>query len=137
MAAQKGSEVTLHIGDGGDPESFSLVGGLLNMDFSFSTKIIDSTNILSGQWRDIIDNEGQRSITIDASGRYMGSTTENQLRIAAFTNKLTSFEIHFGSGDVLSGTFKVMDYNRSGAIKNAESYSISLESSGEILYTEA
>jgi len=137
MASQRGSDVLLYIGDGGNPENFNLVGGLLNIDFSFSSTLSDVTNITSNNWREILDSQGKRFVVIDASGRYTGAATENLLRTGAFTNKITNFEIRFGSGDVLSGSFKIMDYTRSGAIKNSETYSVSLESSGEVSYVAA
>ena len=53
MAAQKGKDVLLKIGDGASPETYTTVAGLRARTLSLNAKSVDATDSdSSGRWRD-------------------------------------------------------------------------------------
>lgn len=81
MPAQKGSEVLLKVGNAGSPtETFTLVGGIRNVDFSFSSKSIDISHNSSGHWQELLDDAGKRSVSISGDGLFTSSESEELIR---------------------------------------------------------
>lgn len=137
MTAQNGDLVILKIGNAGTPETFTVIGGLRGTEMAFSSRPVDATNKASGQWQELLEGAGQRSLRIHASGMFTDSATEAQVRMLAMTNSLRNYQVSFGNGDVLQGTFKITSYNRSGGFRSEETYDLTLESSGEVTYATA
>jgi len=134
MSAQSGMLFLLQIGDGASPENFSTVGGLKTTGFKLNNKILISNNLESGQWQRAIVG-GIQALAIDASGIFTDSTAEENLREKAFNASLSDYQLIFGNGDTLLGSFAVNSFERSGEYGDAEIYSITLESTGNITYT--
>ena len=44
MAAQKGADLLMKIGDGGSPESFTTIGGMRSTSLSMNDEMVDITN---------------------------------------------------------------------------------------------
>tara|TARA_R110002012_G_scaffold135286_1_gene288987 strand:- start:525 stop:869 length:345 start_codon:yes stop_codon:yes gene_type:complete len=82
-------------------------------------------------------NMGIRSMSISASGVFTDSAGENNLRGAAFTGSVVNYDLVFGDGSDVKGAFLVTSYERAGEFNGEETYSVSLESSGTITYTNA
>lgn len=137
MALQTGNDVLLKIGDGGDPEAFTTLGGLRGTALSFNSQPIDVTHKASNHWRELLDSAGVRTVAIDGDGLFSDSASEDLLRQVAFANGIRNYRIEFGNGDVLAGAFKVTRYNRSGPHNGEEGYELTLASSGAITYTAA
>ena len=134
MTAQRGDDLVLKIGNAATPEIFTTIGGLRGTNLSFNSRPIDATHKGSGQWQDLMNNAGIKSVKIQANGAFTNSATETQIRQLAMSNELRNFQIAFGNGDSLQGSFKITSYNRSGTYRGEEVYDLSLESSGSISY---
>ncbi len=136
MAAQKGSLFLLKVGDGGSPtETFTTVGGLRATRFTLNNQLVDSSNKDSGAWRNILANAGIRSLTISGSGVFLDSASEETVRANAFASSVNNYRITMGNGDYLTGAFQITSYERSGDYDGEETYSITLESAGNITFT--
>ncbi len=134
MAAQSGTLFLLQIGDGASPENFTTVGGLKTTEFKLNNKILVSNNLESGQWQRAISG-GIQSLSIDASGIFTNSAAEENLRENAFNAGINDYRLTFGNGDTLLGSFAVNSFKKSGEYGDAEIYSITLQSAGNITYT--
>jgi TP901-1 family phage major tail protein len=135
MTAQKGSLVLLKVGNGGGPEVFTTVGGLRTTSFTHNNQTIDTTNKDSGAWRQLLDGAGTRSITISGSGVFTDVASEEMVRGYAMNNQIKNFQMTFGNGDVLAGSFQITSYQRAGNYNNEETYAITLASAGTVTYT--
>ncbi len=136
MTAQRGDDVILKISNAATPETFATIGGLRGTDFSFNSRAIDTTHRATDGWQELMNNAGIRSVTIQANGTFTDSSTEAQMRQIAMSNELRNFQLSFGNGDMLQGSFKITNYSRSGAHRGEEVYDFSLESSGTINYSQ-
>ncbi len=138
MTAQKGSLVLLKVGDGATPtESFTTVGGLRTTSFTHNNQTVDATNKDSGAWRELLDGAGTRSVSISGSGVFTDSAAEETVRGYAMNNAINNYELTFGNGDKLSGAFQITSYQRAGSHNDAESYSVTLASAGQVSFVTA
>lgn len=138
MAAQKGSLVLLKVGNGATPtELFTSIGGLRTTSFTHNNQSVDATNRESGAWRALLDGAGMRSISISGSGVFTDSAAEEAVRGFALSNSVRNYELTFGNGDKLTGPFQITAYQRAGSYSDAETYSLTLASAGQVTFTTA
>ena len=142
MAAGKGSSFLLKENSTGTPAT---VGGLRSTSMTINGEAVDITTkdsnafISSGndKARDLLQGGGVRSMTLSASGVFTDSSTENILRGFAFDGAIQNYDLVFSDGSKISGAFLVTSYERAGEFNGEETYSVTLESSNTITYTNA
>ena len=142
MAAGKGSSFLLKDNSTGTPAT---IGGLRSTSMTINGEAVDITTkdsnafISSGndKARDLLQGGGVRSMTISASGVFTDSSTENILRGFAFDGAIQNYDLVFSDGSKISGAFLITSYERAGEFNGEETYSLTLESSNTITYTNA
>jgi len=142
MAAGKGSSFLLKDNSTGTPAT---VGGLRSTSMTINGEAVDITTkdsnafISSGndKARDLLQGGGVRSMSITASGVFTDSSTENLVRGFAFDGAIQDYDLIFSDGSKISGAFLITSYERAGEYNGEETYSVTLESSNTITYTNA
>ena len=142
MAAGKGSSFLLKDNSTGTPAT---MGGLRSTSMTINGEMVDITTkdsnafITSGndKARDLLQGGGVRSMSISASGVFTDSSTENILRGFAFDGAIQNYDLVFSDGSKIAGAFLVTSYERAGEFNGEETYSVTLESSNTITYTNA
>jgi len=142
MAAGKGSSFLLKDNSTGTPAT---IGGLRSTSMTINGEAVDITTkdsnafISSGndKARDLLQGGGVRSMSITASGVFTDSSTENLLRGFAFDGAIQNYDLVFSDGSKIAGAFLVTSYERAGEFNGEETYSVTLESSNTITYTNA
>ena len=142
MAAQKGSSFLLKDNSGG---STVVIGGLRSTSMTINGEMVDITNkdsnafISSGndKARDLLQGGGVRSMSLTASGVFTDSSTENLVRGFAFDGAIQNYDLVFSDGSKIAGAFLITSYERAGEFNGEETYSLTLESSNTITYTNA
>jgi TP901-1 family phage major tail protein len=142
MAAGKGSSFLLKDNSTGTPAT---VGGLRSTSMTINGEAVDITTkdsnafISSGndKARDLLQGGGVRSMSISASGVFTDSSTENNIRGFAFDGAIQNYDLIFSDGSKISGAFLITSYERAGEFNGEETYSLTLESSNTITYTNA
>ena len=142
MPAGKGSSFLLKDNSTGTPAT---IGGLRSTSMTINGEAVDITSkdsnafISSGndKARDLLQGGGVRSMSITASGVFTDSSTENILRGFAFDGAIQNYDLVFSDGSKISGAFLVTSYERAGEFNGEETYSVTLESSNTITYTNA
>ena len=142
MAAGKGSSFLLKDNSTGTPAK---IGGLRSTSMTINGEAVDITSkdsnafISSGndKARDLLQGGGVRSMTLSASGVFTDSSTENILRGFAFDGAIQNYDLVFSDGSKISGAFLITSYERAGEFNGEETYSVTLESSNTITYTNA
>jgi TP901-1 family phage major tail protein len=133
MTAQKGSLMLLKIGNGGTPETFATIGGMRVTELIHENQLMQASDLESGAWRKLLTGAGLRAITISGDGIFTDSAAEETLRSTAMSHATRNYQLTFGNGDSMIGAFQVASYKRRGMHDDAESYSITLASAGEIV----
>ena len=142
MAAGKGSSFLLKENSTGTPAT---VGGLRSTSMTINGEMVDITTkdsnafISSGndKARDLLQGGGVRSMTLSASGVFTDSSTENLVRGFAFDGAIQNYDLVFSDGSKIAGAFLITSYERAGEYNGEETYSLTLESSNTITYTNA
>ena len=121
------------------------IGGLRSTSMTINGEMVDVTDkdanafISSGndKARILLQGGGVRSMSLSASGVFTDSSTENILRGFAFDGAIQNYDLVFSDGSKISGAFLITSYERAGEFNGEETYSVTLESSNTITYTNA
>lgn len=114
-------------------DAWQIIGGMRTTRFEVDNALIDSSNISSGAWQELVSN-GLKKINIEATGLFSNSIAEKEICNLAFTGELAEYKLEFADNLNLEGRFFLKDYIRFGDVDEEEAYSIRLLSSGEIKY---
>lgn len=134
MSAQKGRNFVLKEGTaaGGTTLAGMRVTGL-----TINNEQVDITNKDSAGWREFLEGAGTQSMDISVEGVFKDAAVEHTVRGYAIANSINDFALVFGDGDYIEGNFAISNYQRSGAHNGEETYSMSLQSTGQPVYTSA
>lgn len=109
------------------------VAGMRTTAFTIGGEEVDiTTKDATAGWRDLLAESGVTTFAITAAGVYQDDVTLQNMRIAVITKVLDTYSLVFESGDEYFGFFQVLSVEQSGEFNGEVTYSISLESSGEI-----
>ncbi|QZD91736.1 phage major tail protein, TP901-1 family [Qipengyuania xiapuensis] len=133
MTAQKGAAFLLKIGDGGTPVTYETVAGLRTTNMTINGDTVVVTHKDSGGWRELLSGAGTRSVSVSASGIFLGSDAENAIRAHALSGTLDDYELSFEDGAKMQGAFLVQRLDYSGDFNGERTYSLQLESSGAVV----
>ena len=133
MTAQKGSAFLLKIGDGELPPAYQTVAGLRTTQMSINGDTVVVTHKQSGGWRELLSGAGTRSVSVGAAGIFLGSDAEASIRSHALAGTLEDYELSFESGERMRGRFLVTRLEYAGDFNGERNYTLSLESSGEVV----
>jgi TP901-1 family phage major tail protein len=135
MAAQKGKDLLIKIGDGAASESFATVAGLRSTALAFNAKDVDITDAnSSGQWRELLAGAGVKSATITGSGVFKDSSADAMLRAAFFDQTLVNWQIAIPDFGIVTGPFKLTSLQYEGPYDGELKISLSLASSGALTF---
>ena len=133
MTAQKGAAFLLKVGDGGLPVTYETVAGLRTTQMSVNGDTVVVTHKESGGWRELLSGAGTRSVSVSASGIFLGSDAESTIRSHALAGTLDDYELSFEDGAKMRGSFLVQRLDYAGDFNGERTYAIQLESSGEVV----
>jgi TP901-1 family phage major tail protein len=133
MAAERGSAFLLKIGDAATPPNYSTVAGLKTTQLTVNGAAVEITNKGSGGWRELLTGAGVRSVSVAASGIFTGSAAEIQVRSLALSGSIASYQLTFESGEQMLGQFLVTRLEYAGDFNGERNYTLTLESSGEVV----
>ena len=133
MTAQKGAAFLLKIGDGGSPATYDTVAGLRTTQMSINGDTVVVTHKGSGGWRELLSGAGTRSVSVAASGLFLGSDAESAIRTHALAGTLDEYELSFEDGAKMRGRFLVQRLDYAGDFNGERTYALQLESSGAVV----
>ena len=143
MAAQKGSALLLKSTPTGGSET--TIAGLRSTSMTINGEMVDITTkdsdaLVSGgvtKARELLQGGGVSNMAISASGVFTDSALENDIRVRAQKGQIDTYKLVFGDGDNITGSFQITSYERAGEYNGEETYSLTLESSGQVTHTSA
>ena len=133
MTAQKGAAFLLKIGDGRSPATYDTVAGLRTTQMSVNGDTVVVTHKGSGGWRELLSGAGTRSVSVSASGIFLGSDAESAVRTHALAGTLDEYELSFEDGAKMRGRFLVQRLDYAGDFNGERTYALQLESSGAVV----
>jgi predicted secreted protein len=135
MPSQKGRDLRLKIGDGGDPEIFTAIGAARGVMMAVVNHPADATEMGGGGAEALAGAGGVQAMRVRLDGVFRDTGAEELLRAAAFGRAAANFEIGFPNGDVYAASFVVEEYARGGSHEGVEDFSVTLRRSGGGTFT--
>ena len=130
MAAGKGRDFLLKIGDGASPTTFNTVGGMRTTAMQLNNNPVDVTTKDSGGIQDLLVDAGVQSFSVSADGVFSDAAQDETLRAAAFAKMLTEFQLVFANADTYTFWGLVDSYQRGGGHDGIETFSVSITRDG-------
>ena len=138
MTAINATSLTLAIGDGTEPENFNEIGGLRNHRINLRNNPARHHHAdITHPWEEAYPNSGRQTLTISGQGIFTDSASEETLRAQAFASNIKNFQVILGNGDIITGAFNILNYERYASMQGATEYQIRLQSAGEITFSAA
>ena len=136
MAAQRGKDILLKIGDGEEAESFTTVAGLRARTISLNAKSVDATDSDSvGRWRELLAGAGVKSASVSGSGIFRDAASDAAVREAFFDQDARNWRLIIPAFGTLQGPFLVAALEYAGEHEGEATYAITLASAGQIAFT--
>lgn len=134
MAAQDGRNFTLGISQG-SPTEFALIGGFTTNSITLNEETVDITNKSSpNKFRELL-RAGVKSVSISGSGIFTDGTAEATVRSSYYGTAIDEFQITVPDFFTFEGPFVVTSLSYEGPDNQAVTYSITLESAGDVTAT--
>lgn len=131
VAYQPGRSALFKYGTGSGPITYTTVGGLRNVDISIDTGAVDVTNKDSGGYQTMLAGAGVWKGSISAQGLFDNSVSLKAVVASTMPPQVSiPGQVIMGNGDTYTGTFLVTQLKRTGTYQDAETYDITLASSG-------
>lgn len=134
MSAEKGAAFTLSVGDGATSETFTVVGGARTTGLTINNEMVDVTDKDSGGKRELLAAAGIQSFSISAAGVFKDTASETTVRGNAQDDTIDNYVITFADGDTYTGAFQITSLEYTGEHNGARQYTMTLESSGTIVF---
>lgn len=103
-------------------------------ELTINSESVDITDKSQAGWRILGEDMGLKSMSISLDGVFTNSAVENTIRSYATTGNVFTALVSTESGDKWKGLFYIPSYSRSGVYNGEETFSITLESAGQITY---
>lgn len=135
MSAQRGKDILLKIGDGADPESFTMVAGLRARTISLNARTVDATDGDSaGRWRELLAGAGVKSASASGQGIFRDAASDALIRETFFLQAARTWRLIVPDFGLLEGPFLVAALEYAGQHEGEASFAMTLASAGEIAF---
>ncbi|MEO1037925.1 MAG: phage major tail protein, TP901-1 family [Pseudomonadota bacterium] len=135
MTAQAGKDLLLKLGDGAASQSFASVAGLRARSLKLNAHTIDSTHADSpGRWRELIGGAGVRSASIAGSGIFVDAQSDADVRAVFFAQDRADWRVIIPGFGLITGPFLITGLEYAGRHDGEATYSLALESAGELVF---
>ena len=134
MAAQKGKDLLLKLGDG--VGGFVTVAGLRVKQLSFNAQTVDVTHAeSSGRWRELLAGAGVRRAAISGSGVFKDDASDAETRSLFFNDVIRPWQIVIPDFGRVEGAFQIASLDYRGEHAGEVTFEIALESAGALTFT--
>lgn len=136
MAKFKGREFRVSVRVSTGPDVFTVIGGIRSESLTINSETVDVTDKDGNGWRELLQGAGITSMSIKGSGVVSDNTVfTDHIMVAKMADTHLKIKLESGLGDIFTGVFAIPSVERGGEYNKEETFSISLESAGEITYT--
>jgi len=135
--AKKGNSFLLQQATTFDGATFATIAAAKTTSMVINNTTVDITNKDSNAWQELCSGGGVKSISVTMDGIYSDGTSQSLMIEASMAATSWNFQIIDALGDTFTGSFHVESLTFAGDANDAETFSLSLSSQDEIVYTAA
>jgi TP901-1 family phage major tail protein len=130
-----GRHLWLKIGDGGEPETFVVVAGVLARTITLSAGLVEATTPASpGAWRELVAGAGTKRIEVAGTGLFASAASDARMRDAFLSGETPRLRLQIAEFGVISGPFAIAELVYTGEHSTSAFFSIRLSSAGAISF---
>lgn len=134
MSAQKGKDLLVKISDGAG--GFTTVAGLRTRRLAFNAETVDVTNAESAnRWRELLDGAGVKRASITGQGLFKDAPSDALMRQTFFDGTIVAYQIVIPDFGTVQGLFQLTGLEFAGEHNGEMTYTIAMESAGELTFT--
>ena len=133
MAAQKGKDLLIKIGDGA---GFTTVAGLRTNQIAFNAETVDVTNAESaGRWRELLAGASVRRAGLTGGGVFKDAGSDEVVRQIFFGGEIRAYQVVVPDFGVIEGPFQITSLEYRGEHDGEVTFEMALESAGALAFT--
>lgn len=131
--ALKGSAVLLKKGTA---SAGTTVGGMRTTSWTINSETVDVTSVdNTNRWRELLAEAGIKNMSITMSGVLDSVATHQALVTDMIAQTVDAYGLIVADFGYFDGSFQISNVEGSGEYNGEETYSITLESGGDITFT--
>lgn len=134
MSAQKGKDLLIKIDLDGSGD-FETIAGLRATRLSFNAEAVDTTNLDSGGWREVLAGAGVRSASLTGSGVFKDAQTDARTQQVFFEGSTPNFQVVVPDFGIVEGAFHINSIEYAGTHDGEATYELSMSSAGVLTFT--
>jgi TP901-1 family phage major tail protein len=135
MTAQKGKDLLVKIADGA---GYTTVAGLRTRRLAFNAETVDVTDAESAnRWRELLDGAGVKRASVSGQGLFKDAATDELMRQTFFDGTVVTYQIVIPAFGTMQGPFQITTLEFAGEHNGEVTYTMTLESAGELTFTAA
>ena len=117
---------------------YTTVAGLRTRRLAFNAETVDITHAESAnRWRELLDGAGIKRASVSGRGLFKDAASDALMRQAFFDGSVVSHQIIIPDFGTVQGPFQITSLEIAGEHNGEVTYDMSLESAGELTFTEA
>jgi len=133
--AEKGLDFIIQIEDAATPGSFQTIGGFRSNGMSVNSETVDITSKKSNGWRALLAGAGVRSMSLSGAGVFDNDAYFRQCMQHMLNSEIATYRLLVPNYGQFEGRFQITSLDMGGEHNGEVTYSLSLESAGEISLT--
>lgn len=110
------------------------IANLRTKEVSIEGEPVDVTDSDSSGWHEVLDEPGERNVTMSVSGVLANDTLREE---ALSSTRIKADKLTYADGGELSGDFFLSSYSESHEYNEAATFDAELQGTGTITYTAA
>lgn len=135
MAAQKGRDLLLKV-DSTGAGIFVTVAGLHNRSLSLNARPVNITNADSiNGWREVLEGAGIKSASLSGTGVFRDDAADETVRGYFFQGSIRNWQLIVPGFGIIQGAFQITALEYAGEYDGEVTYSLALESAGQLNFT--
>ncbi len=136
MPLQISRDLTVSLGDSGQPETFTPLTGLTARRFSLTATLVETTDMASPSgWRELARGAGVRRMTVTAQGTLRSLAADQALRAAFAGQSPIDCQVTAPGLGVFAGPFLAEAIDYVGDDEGEATWSLTLASAGALSFT--
>jgi TP901-1 family phage major tail protein len=136
MAAQKGKDLLLKIGEAGG--GFATIAGLRTKRLAFNSETVDVTDADSaGRWRELLAGAGVQRASVSGSGIFKDQASDERLRAVFFSGEIAEWQLAIPDFGLVTGPLQITALEYSGSHDGEIAFEVALESAGALTFEAA
>lgn len=137
MATQAGQDVLIKLEDGLTPGNFVTVAGIRAKAIQLNAGLIDATHTGSaGGWRELLSGAGVKSVRVTGSGVFRDEASDLRMRSVFLSRAQISWKLIIPDFAEFTGPFQISQLTYGGDFDGEATFSVTLESAGEVVVTD-